>query len=252
MPSVPQHFPVRLTQAQRRIVAEVAPELGDRLKLDERNQRTIPFTLAELRAIKEKAGKAIRQAGTGMVRGGKRCGGGEGRWYDGRSWCAPAARLACALPARKHRARSQAGHKSTATIHAPVILRSFEMNTTPLVRPATRLGIACSAAGHGLVLRQPRRDQKRQAIRRNTGRGSRQHLTGRKSVPSRSAPVPPTRRRPRPHQSCFRHHEKCRGRRGILTTAGTARALSSEPVRRRHPAPRRPGRQRGGPASPPG
>jgi len=68
MPAVPQHFPVRLTQAQRKVVAEVAPELADRLKLDERNQRTIPFTLAELKAIKEKAGKAMRQANTGMVR----------------------------------------------------------------------------------------------------------------------------------------------------------------------------------------
>jgi Plasmid pRiA4b ORF-3-like protein len=63
-----QHFPVRLTQAQRKVVAEIAPELADRLKLDERNQRTIPFTLAELRAIKGKASKAIRQASTGVVR----------------------------------------------------------------------------------------------------------------------------------------------------------------------------------------
>jgi hypothetical protein len=62
------HYPVRLTQAQRKVVAEVAPELADRLKLGERNQRAIPFTLAELRAIKEKAGKALRQARTGMVR----------------------------------------------------------------------------------------------------------------------------------------------------------------------------------------
>jgi hypothetical protein len=68
MPADPQHFPVKLTQAQRKLVAEVAPELADRLKLGERNQRTIPFTLAELRAVKEKAGKAFRQAGTGMVR----------------------------------------------------------------------------------------------------------------------------------------------------------------------------------------
>jgi|SRR5262245_951294 len=63
-----QHFQVRLTQAQRKVVAEVAPEFADRLKLDERNQRTIPFTLAELKAIKEKAGKALRHASTGMVR----------------------------------------------------------------------------------------------------------------------------------------------------------------------------------------
>src|SRR5262245_15871769 len=63
-----QHFPVKLTQAQRKVVAEIAPEFADRLKLDDRGQRTIPFTLAELKAIKEKAGKAIRHASTGLVR----------------------------------------------------------------------------------------------------------------------------------------------------------------------------------------
>ena len=52
-------------------MAEVAPELADRRKLDERNQRTIPFTLAELTALKEKAGRAVRQAGTGVVRNGR-------------------------------------------------------------------------------------------------------------------------------------------------------------------------------------
>ena len=63
-----QDFPVLLTQAQRKVVAEIAPELADRLKLGERNQRTIPLTLAELKAIKEKATKAIRHASTGVVR----------------------------------------------------------------------------------------------------------------------------------------------------------------------------------------
>jgi hypothetical protein len=53
-------FPVRLTQAQRKAVADIAPELSDRLKLRERNQRAIPFTPAELKAVKDKAGKAIR------------------------------------------------------------------------------------------------------------------------------------------------------------------------------------------------
>jgi hypothetical protein len=68
MPVSRQQFPVRLTQAQRKVVADLAPELAARLKLDERNQRTIPFTLPELEAIKEKAGNLIRQASTGMVR----------------------------------------------------------------------------------------------------------------------------------------------------------------------------------------
>jgi hypothetical protein len=68
MPAVPQHFPVRLTQAQRKVVAEIVPELADRMKLDQQNQRTVQFTLAELKAIKERAGKAVRTAGTGTVR----------------------------------------------------------------------------------------------------------------------------------------------------------------------------------------
>ena len=32
MPGSQQHYPVKLTQAQRKAVAEVAPELTDRLK----------------------------------------------------------------------------------------------------------------------------------------------------------------------------------------------------------------------------
>ena len=46
MPASPQHYPVKLTQAQRKVVAEVVPELADRLKLDESPQRTIQFTPA--------------------------------------------------------------------------------------------------------------------------------------------------------------------------------------------------------------
>jgi hypothetical protein len=65
MPAVPQHVPVRLTQAQRRVIAQIIPGLADRLKLDERNQRAIQFTLAELRAVQEKVGGAVRHAITG-------------------------------------------------------------------------------------------------------------------------------------------------------------------------------------------
>jgi pRiA4b ORF-3-like protein len=68
MADTQRHFPLKLTQAQRKVVAEIAPELADRLKLDERRQRTIPFTLAELKAIRAKAGKAMLDANTGMVR----------------------------------------------------------------------------------------------------------------------------------------------------------------------------------------
>ena len=65
MPAVPQHISVKLTQAQRQVVAEVAPGLANRLKLNQRNQRAIPFTLAELEAIRQKAGAALRHAITG-------------------------------------------------------------------------------------------------------------------------------------------------------------------------------------------
>jgi hypothetical protein len=61
-------FPVKLSQAQRKVVAEIAPELAKRLKLDDRGQRTIPFTLAELQTVKKKARSALRQAGTGRSR----------------------------------------------------------------------------------------------------------------------------------------------------------------------------------------
>src|SRR5262249_52438628 len=63
-----QRLPVRLTQAQRKVVAEIAPEFADRLKLDEKPQRTILFTVAELKAIMEKAAAAVPHANTGMVR----------------------------------------------------------------------------------------------------------------------------------------------------------------------------------------
>jgi hypothetical protein len=65
MPAVPQHISVKLTQAQRQVVAEVAPGLADRLKLAERNQRAIRFTLTELEAIRQKVGAALRHAITG-------------------------------------------------------------------------------------------------------------------------------------------------------------------------------------------
>jgi len=68
MPAIPRRFPVRLTQAQRKAVAGIAPELADRLVLGEMSQRTIPFTLAELKAIQKRAGAAMRHAATGMVR----------------------------------------------------------------------------------------------------------------------------------------------------------------------------------------
>jgi hypothetical protein len=64
-------FPVRLTQAQRNAIAEIAPQFSERLRLDERNQRTIAFTLDELKAIHQKCSTAIRQT-KGMKRNSHR------------------------------------------------------------------------------------------------------------------------------------------------------------------------------------
>jgi hypothetical protein len=68
MPAIPQQIPVRLTQAQRKAVAEIVPGFAARLKPDERNQRTIQFTLAELKTLQKKVAAAFRRARTAPVR----------------------------------------------------------------------------------------------------------------------------------------------------------------------------------------
>jgi Plasmid pRiA4b ORF-3-like protein len=60
-------IPVRMTYAQRKIVAELLPALAERLLLDTTNQRTLEFPLAELTQIKRALAGAIRDA-----RGGSR------------------------------------------------------------------------------------------------------------------------------------------------------------------------------------
>ena len=65
-------YPFKLTQAQRRVVAEIAPDLTDRLKLDEKAQRTIPFTLAELKMVQIQAAASVSRASTGMARNSPR------------------------------------------------------------------------------------------------------------------------------------------------------------------------------------
>lgn len=59
---------VLLTQAQRKVVADLLPKLADRLKLDEKNPRTISFTAIELQAIRLKADAARPHADNGMKR----------------------------------------------------------------------------------------------------------------------------------------------------------------------------------------
>ncbi len=60
-------FPIRLTQAQRRAVAGLLPDLTPRLALDGKT-RTLQFTLAEMKVIATKCTKAIPRAATGMER----------------------------------------------------------------------------------------------------------------------------------------------------------------------------------------
>lgn len=62
----PSH--ILLTAAQRKVVADLVHKLADRLKLDEKNSRTISFTAKELESIREKAEAARSRAETGMVR----------------------------------------------------------------------------------------------------------------------------------------------------------------------------------------
>lgn len=59
---------ISLTQAQRKVVADLLPTLADRLKLDEKNPRTITFTAKELESIRLKAEAARSHADTGMIR----------------------------------------------------------------------------------------------------------------------------------------------------------------------------------------
>ncbi len=64
----PQHYPVRLTQAQRKVIAEIVPLLAERLNRKEPDQRTIEFTVAELKIIQKKAPAGVSHASTGMKR----------------------------------------------------------------------------------------------------------------------------------------------------------------------------------------
>jgi hypothetical protein len=63
-----QTLNVRLTAAQRKIIAGFSPKLADRLKLDEKNSRTISFTAKELESIREKAEAALPHASDRILR----------------------------------------------------------------------------------------------------------------------------------------------------------------------------------------
>lgn len=57
-----------LTQAQRRVVGMLLPDILDRLCLDERKQRSISFAASEISDIARKAGIAAGQARSGVIR----------------------------------------------------------------------------------------------------------------------------------------------------------------------------------------
>lgn len=61
-------FPVSYSVAQRRAIAECIPEFAEQLKLQERNARSLPFTLTELRHIKKQARRAVVSVDSGMKR----------------------------------------------------------------------------------------------------------------------------------------------------------------------------------------
>jgi hypothetical protein len=59
---------VRLTQAQRQDVAEVAAELASWLKLVEQRRHTVWFTLEEIGSFQKQAAATVRHARTAMQR----------------------------------------------------------------------------------------------------------------------------------------------------------------------------------------
>jgi hypothetical protein len=73
MPVSRRFIPVNLTQAQRKAIALLLPDMTERLKLDEQNQRTIQLSQEEATEIIHKARTAVRHARSGMVRNSLRC-----------------------------------------------------------------------------------------------------------------------------------------------------------------------------------
>ena len=63
-----QSIPARFTQSQRKEIADLLPALRDRLELESKNQRTLPFTIDELSEMARKASDAMPTAPNGMRR----------------------------------------------------------------------------------------------------------------------------------------------------------------------------------------
>jgi hypothetical protein len=62
------HIPVKLSEAQRKIFAELLPDLAERLKLGEGGQRTVSFTRGDLKTVVARATTGIQTADTGVKR----------------------------------------------------------------------------------------------------------------------------------------------------------------------------------------
>lgn len=65
---MPQELTARFTHAQRKVIAELLPELADRLLLDTPNTRTLMFLADTMERIRERASGAIRHPEDGVQR----------------------------------------------------------------------------------------------------------------------------------------------------------------------------------------
>src|SRR5438477_358822 len=63
-----RQIPVKLSEAQRKTLAELLPALAERLKLDEPGQRSVSFTPTQLNAVVAKATTGIPEADSGVKR----------------------------------------------------------------------------------------------------------------------------------------------------------------------------------------
>jgi hypothetical protein len=61
-------FPIKLTRVQRELLAKMARTFADRLELDEPKQRSIVFTVPELKQLKKKLETKIQKPSTGQER----------------------------------------------------------------------------------------------------------------------------------------------------------------------------------------
>ena len=66
-------FAVSLTRAQRAVIADLFPQMVERLKLDVNRQAKVAFTVPEMKAIWWCAGEAVPASTSGMQRNSLRC-----------------------------------------------------------------------------------------------------------------------------------------------------------------------------------